>query len=169
MQSSICNITNLTPHTLVTCGVARYQPSGIHVTNLSNVLFFSEKNKVFKKKNKMFSLEEQELLKIWPVVFFITVSTCRNAFFFLQIFQPLRKHPTRGHSGWRIGLRNPSDGGWNVSAELIFLRFLGNRFSWRIFSGWNISQYISFSRNADRQGVCGVAERSEGKKRRFGM
>ena len=59
--------------------------------------------------------------------------------------------------------------GWNVSAELIFLRFLGNRFSWRIFSGWNISQCISFSRNADRQGVCGVAERSEGKVRRFGM
>jgi len=36
----------------------------MQVTNLSNVLFFSEKNKVFKKKNKMFSLEEQELLKI---------------------------------------------------------------------------------------------------------
>ena len=52
MQSSICNITNLTPHTLVTCGVTRYQPSGIHVTNLSNVLFFSEKNKVFKKKEQ---------------------------------------------------------------------------------------------------------------------
>ena len=102
MQSSICNITNLTPHTLVTCGVTRYQPSGIHVTNLSNVLFFSEKNKVFKKKNRTFSLKEQELLKIWPVVFPITVSTCRNAFFFLQIFQPLRKHPACRHSGWRI-------------------------------------------------------------------
>ena len=62
--SFICNITNLTPHTLVTCGVTRYQPSGIHVTNLSNVLFFSEKNKVFKKKNRTFSLKEQELFKI---------------------------------------------------------------------------------------------------------
>ena len=42
----------------------------MQVTNLSNVLFFSEKNKVFKKKNKTFSLKEQELFKIWPVVFF---------------------------------------------------------------------------------------------------
>ncbi len=41
----------------------------MHITNLSNVLFFSEKNKVFKKKNKTFSLKEQELFKIWPVVF----------------------------------------------------------------------------------------------------
>ena len=41
----------------------------MQVTNLSNVLFFSEKNKVFKKKNKTFSLKEQELFKIWPVVF----------------------------------------------------------------------------------------------------
>ena len=41
----------------------------MHVTNLSNVLFLSEKNKVFKKKNKTFSLKEQELFKIWPVVF----------------------------------------------------------------------------------------------------
>ena len=41
----------------------------MHVTNLSNVLFFSEKNKVFKKKNKTFSLKGQELFKIWPVVF----------------------------------------------------------------------------------------------------
>ena len=102
MQSSICNITNLTPHTLVTCGVTRYQPSGIHVTNLSNVLFFSEKNKVFKKKNKTFSLKEQELFKIWPVVFSITASTCRTALLFFQIFQPFRKRPARRHSGWRI-------------------------------------------------------------------
>ena len=41
----------------------------MYVTNLSNVLFFSEKNKVFKKKNRTFSLKEQELFKIWPVVF----------------------------------------------------------------------------------------------------
>jgi len=34
----------------------------MQVTNLSNVLFFSEKNKVF--KNKTFSLKEQELFKI---------------------------------------------------------------------------------------------------------
>ena len=46
---------------------------------------------------------------------------------------------------------------------------LRESFFWRIFSGWNISWGISFSRNADRQGVCGVAERSEGKVRRFGM
>ena len=74
----------------------------MHITNLSNVLFFSEKNKVFKKKNKTFSLKEQELFKIWPVVFSITASTCRNALLFLQIFQLLRKHPARRHSGWKI-------------------------------------------------------------------
>ena len=102
MQSSTCNITNLTPHTLVTCGVARYQPSGIHVTNLSNVLFFFLKALFFSEKNKTFSLKEQELFKIWPVVFSITASTCRNALFLLQIFQPFRKRPARRHSGWRI-------------------------------------------------------------------
>ena len=74
----------------------------MHITNLSNVLFFSEKNKVFKKKNKTFSLKEQELFKIWPVVFSITASTCRTALLFFQIFQPFRKRPARRHSGWRI-------------------------------------------------------------------
>ena len=102
-------------------------------------------------------------------IFFIYFSLYDSPWKILQKLQPARKRPTRGHSGWRIGLRNPSAGGWNVSAELIFLRFLGNRFSWRIFSGWNISQCISFSRNADGQGVCGMAERSEVKIRRFGM
>ena len=74
----------------------------MHITNLSNVLFFSEKNKVFKKKNKTFSLKEQELFKIWPVVFSITASTCRNTLFFLQIFQLFRKRPAHRHSDWRI-------------------------------------------------------------------
>ena len=74
----------------------------MHVTNLSNVLFLSEKNKVFKKKNKTFSLKEQELLQIWPVIFSITVSTCRNTLFFLQIFQLFRKRPAHRHSDWRI-------------------------------------------------------------------
>ena len=67
----------------------------MQVTNLSNVLFFSEKNKVFKKKNKSF-------LKFDLLFFPITVSTCRNALFLLQIFQPFRKRPARRHSGWRI-------------------------------------------------------------------
>ena len=49
------------------------------------------------------------------------------------------------------------------------LPIFGESFFWRIFSGWNISQCISFSRNADGQGVCGMAERSERKVRRFGM
>ena len=75
----------------------------------------------------------------------------------LQIFQPARKCPARRLFGWRIGFGNPS-------ARPVSFQFLGNWFFWRIFSGWNISQCISFSRNADRQGVCGVAERSEGKK-----
>ena len=74
----------------------------MHVTNLSNVLFLSEKNKVFKKKNRTFSLKEQELFKIWPVVFSITASTCRNTLFFLQIFQLFRKRPAHRHSDWRI-------------------------------------------------------------------
>ena len=69
----------------------------MHITNLSNVLFFSEKNKVFKKKNKTFSLKEQELFKIWPVVFSITASTCRTALLFFQIFQLLRKHKNNPH------------------------------------------------------------------------
>ena len=130
----------------------------MHVTNLSNVLFLSEKNKVFKKKNKMFSLEEQELLKIWPVVFSIMVSTCRNALFFLQIFQPLRKHPARRHSGWRIEVME------SFSQVEMFqpVLFSEEWLFWRIFSGWNISWGISFSRNADGQGVCGGAEAYEG-------
>ena len=37
----------------------------MQVTNLSNALFFSEKNKVFKKKNKTFSLKEQELIAVF--------------------------------------------------------------------------------------------------------
>ena len=76
----------------------------------------------------------------------------------LQILHPSRKRPVRRHSGWRIGLGNPSAGDWNPSAGPVFLRFLGIWFSWRIFSGWNISRCISFSRNADGQGVCGMAD-----------
>ena len=134
----------------------------MYVTNLSNVLFFSEKNKIFKKKNRTFSLKEQELLKIWPVVFPITVSTCRNAFFFLQIFQPLRKHPACRHSGWRICIVKC------FSRKISFRKIKSLR-----IGGTSVrlkdsnprlkdSRVQSFSRNADGQGVCGKNEGFEG-------
>ena len=134
----------------------------MHVTNLSNVLFLSEKNKVFKKKNKTFSLKEQELFKIWPVVFSITASTCRNALFFLQIFQPFRKRPAHRHSGWRICI----------------VKCFSRKISFRKIKSLRIggtpvrlkdsnpqlkdSRVQSFSRNADGQGVCGKNEGFEG-------
>ena len=127
----------------------------MQVTNLSNVLFFSEKNKVFKKKNKTFSLKEQELFKIWPVVFSITASTCRNALFFLQIFQPFRKRPAHRHSGWRICI----------------VKCFSRKISFRKIKSLRIggtpvrlkdSRVQSFSRNADGQGVCGKNEGFEG-------
>ena len=134
----------------------------MHITNLSNVLFFSEKNKVFKKKNKTFSLKEQELFKIWPVVFSITVYTCRNALLFLQIFQPLRKHPACRHSGWRICIvkcfsrkisfrKNDS---LKIRETPIRLKDSNPRLKH--------SRTQSFSRNAHEQGVCGKSEGFEG-------
>ena len=102
-------------------------------------------------------------------IFFIYFPLYDSPWKILQKLQPARKCPAHRYSGWRIGLGNSSAGDWNPSAGLVFFRFLGNWFSWRIFFGWNISQCISFSRNADGQGVCGMAERSEGKIRRFGM
>ena len=127
----------------------------MHVTNLSNVLFLSEKNKVFKKKNKTFSLKEQELFKIWPVVFSITASTCRNALFFLQIFQPFRKRPAHRHSGWRICIVKC------FSRKISFrkiksLRIGGTPVRLKDF------RVQSFSRNADGQGVCEKDEGFEG-------
>ena len=134
----------------------------MHVTNLSNVLFLSEKNKVFKKKNKTFSLKEQELFKIWPVVFSITASTCRNALFFLQIFQPFRKRPAHRHSGWRICIVKC------FSRKISFRKIKSLR-----IGGTSVrlkdsnprlkdSRVQSFSRNADGQGVCGKNEGFEG-------
>ena len=134
----------------------------MHITNLSNVLFFSEKNKVFKKKNKTFSLKEQELFKIWPVVFSITASTCRNTLFFLQIFQLFRKRPAHRHSDWRICI----------------VKCFSRKISFRKNDSLKIretpirlkdsnpqlkdSRVQSFSRNADGQGVCGKNEGFEG-------
>ena len=150
---------------------------GWHVTNLPACTLltsqtscsFQKRTRSLKKRTGRFHWKNKSFLKFDLLFFSITVSTCRNALFFLQIFQPFRKCPAHRYSGWRIGLGNSSAGDWNPSAGLVFFRFLGNWFSWRIFSGWNISQCISFSRNADGQGVCGMAERSEGKIRRFGM
>ena len=134
----------------------------MHVTNLSNVLFFSEKNKVFKKKNKTFSLKEQELFKIWPVVFSITASTCRNTLFFLQIFQLFRKRPAHRHSDWRICIvkcfsrkisfrKNDS---LKIRETPIRLKDSNPRLKH--------SRTQSFSRNAHEQGVCGKSEGFEG-------
>ena len=127
----------------------------MQVTNLSNVLFFSEKNKVFKKKNKTFSLKEQELFKIWPVVFSITASTCRTALLFFQIFQPFRKRPAHRHSGWRICIVKC------FSRKISFrkiksLRIGGTPVRLKDF------RVQSFSRNADGQGVCEKDEGFEG-------
>ena len=134
----------------------------MHITNLSNVLFFSEKNKVFKKKNKTFSLKEQELFKIWPVVFSITASTCRNTLFFLQIFQLFRKRPAHRHSDWRICIvkcfsrkisfrKNDS---LRIRETPIRLKDSNPRLKH--------SRTQSFSRNAHEQGVCGKSEGFEG-------
>ena len=134
----------------------------MYVTNLSNVLFFSEKNKVFKKKNRTFSLKEQELFKIWPVVFSITASTCRNALFFLQIFQPFHKRPAHRHSGWRICIVKC------FSRKISFRKTNSPRIG-RIpirLKDSNLrlknSQVQSFSRNTDGQGICEQAEAFEG-------
>ena len=134
----------------------------MHVTNLSNVLFLSEKNKVFKKKNKTFSLKEQELFKIWPVVFSITASTCRTALLFFQIFQPFRKRPARRHSGWRICIVKC------FSRKISFRKIKSLR-----IGGTSVrlkdsnprlkdSRVQSFSRTADGQGVCGKNAGFEG-------
>ena len=135
---------------------------GWHVTNLSNVLFFSEKNKVFKKKNRTFSLKEQELFKIWPVVFSITASTCRNALFFLQIFQPFRKRPAHRHSGWRICIVKC------FSRKISFRKNDSLRIGGRSVRLKHSNPQLkdswtqSFSRNAHWQRVCGEAEAFEG-------
>ena len=134
----------------------------MHVTNLSNVLFLSEKNKVFKKKNKTFSLKEQELFKIWPVVFSITASTCRTALFFFQIFQPFRKRPARRHSGWRICIVKC------FSRKISFRKIKSLRIGGTPVrlkdSNPRLKDFRvqSFSRNADGQGVCGKDEGFEG-------
>ena len=127
----------------------------MYVTNLSNVLFFSEKNKVFKKKNRTFSLKEQELFKIWPVVFSITASTCRNALFFLQIFQPFRKRPARRHSGWRICIVK-------CFSRKISFRKTNSLRTGRTPVRLKDSRTQFFSRKADGQGICEQAERFEG-------
>ena len=44
-------------------------------------------------------------------IFFIYFSLYDSPWKILQKLQPARKRPTRGHSGWRIGFRNPSAGG----------------------------------------------------------
>ena len=134
----------------------------MQVTNLSNVLFFSEKNKVFKKKNKTFSLKEQELFKIWPVVFFhngiympkrliftsdlsaIPQTPCPSAFrlkdMHCEMFQPEN-----------ILQKNQFPKNWKDTG-------LAEGFQSRLKD----SRTQFFSRKADGQGICEHAERFEG-------
>ena len=134
----------------------------MHITNLSNVLFFSEKNKVFKKKNKTFSLKEQELFKIWPVVFFHNgiympkrlifpsdlsappQTPCPSAFRLKDIphemFQPeniLQKNDSLRIGGRSVRLKHSNP---------------------QLKDSWT----QSFSRNAHEQGVCEQTEAFEG-------
>ena len=85
---------------------------GWHVTNLPACTLltsqtscsFLKRTRSLKKRKRRFHWKNKSFLKFDLLFFSITVSTCRNALFFLQIFQPLRKHPARRHSGWRIYL-----------------------------------------------------------------
>lgn len=134
----------------------------MYVTNLSNVLFFSEKNKVFKKKNRTFSLKEQELFKIWPVVFFHNgiympkrlifpsdlsappQTPCPSAFrlkdMHCEMFQPEN-----------ILQKNQFPKNWKDTG-------LAEGFQSRLKD----SRAQFFSRKADGQGICEHAERFEG-------
>ena len=92
----------------------------MQVTNLSNVLFFSEKNKVFKKKNKTFSLKEQELFKIWPVVFFHNGIYMPKRLIFPSDLSAPPQTPCPSAfrlKDWGYGILQPSG---NVSAGFIF-------------------------------------------------
>ena len=139
---------------------------GWHVTNLpacrlltsQTSCSFLKRTRSLKKRKRRFHWKNKSFLKFDLLFFSITVSTCRNALFFLQIFQPLRKHPARRRFGWRIEVME------SFSQVEMFqpVLFSEEWLFWRIFSGWNISWGISFSRNADGQGVCGGAEAYEG-------
>ena len=83
---------------------------GWHVTNLPACTLltsqtscsFQKRTRSLKKRTGRFHWKNKSFLKFDLLFFPITVSTCRNALFLLQIFQPFRKRPARRHSGWRI-------------------------------------------------------------------
>ena len=134
----------------------------MQVTNLSNVLFFSEKNKVFKKKNKTFSLKEQELFKIWPVVFF------HNGIYMPKrlIFPSDLSAPPQTPCPSAFRLKDMHCEMFQPENILQEKRFPKNRrkissaetFHPQLKDSWT----QSFSRNAHWQRVCGEAEAFEG-------
>ena len=81
-----------------------------HVTNLpvctlltfQTSCSFQKRTRSLKKRTRRFHWKNKSFLKFDLLFFSITVSTCRNALFFLQIFQPLHKRPAHRHSDWRI-------------------------------------------------------------------
>ena len=83
---------------------------GWHVTNLPACTLltsqtscsFQKRTRSLKKRTGRFHWKNKSFLKFDLLFFPITASTCRNALFFLQIFQPLHKRPAHRHSGWRI-------------------------------------------------------------------
>ena len=84
LQASYNVLTFVTPHTLLT-----FQTS----------CPFPKRTRSFKKRTRRFHGKNKGFLKFGLLFFSITASTCRTALFFLQIFQPLRKHPACRHSG----------------------------------------------------------------------
>ena len=136
---------------------------GWHVTNLPAYTLltlkrscsFPKRTRSLKKRTGRFHWKNKSFLKFDLLFFPITASTCRNALFFLQIFQPFRKRPARRHSGWRICIVK------------CFSRKISFRKTNSLRTGktpvWlKDSRTQFFSRKADGQGICEQAERFEG-------
>ena len=143
---------------------------GWHVTNLPACTLltsqtscsFQKRTRSLKKRTGRFHWKNKSFLKFDLLFFPITASTCRNALFFLQIFQPARKRPARRHSGWRICIVKC------FSRKISFRKTNSPRIG-RIpirLKDSNLrlknSQVQSFSRNTDGQGICEQAEAFEG-------
>ena len=135
----------------------------MHITNLSNVLFFSEKNKVFKKKNKTFSLKEQELFKNLTCCFFHNGIYMPKLLIFPSDLSATPQTPCPPTFRLKDIHRE------NVSAEKISFRkndSLKIRETPIRLKDSNPrlkhSRTQSFSRNAHEQGVCGKSEGFEG-------
>ena len=143
---------------------------GWHVTNLPACTLltsqtscsFLKRTRSLKKRTGRFHWKNKSFLKFDLLFFPITVSTCRNALFLLQIFQPFRKRPARRHSGWRICIVKC------FSRKISFRKNDSLRIGGRSVRLKHSNPQLkdswaqSFSRNAHRQRVCGEAEAFEG-------